>query len=146
MISLNEITVVSSHCSHGRFELRTDVAAICVSSGDGDGIASAISCSDVSPVAKMLAHDIVREAQKAGVPSDDVGSTSDGGLVLDFAGSADRTLTAMISSDGGWTYFSAAIADQQVAAGVVQPAGVGAVMEWAAGRRDDLRGTGVTLG
>jgi hypothetical protein len=130
------------------FRLRTDrQGQICFSSGDPDPGASVIRGSKLTPIAKMRALDVLRQARGLGdALTEDVGLTSDGGVALEFAGPSGRELMIAIGTSGGWTYFSAAVDGRQTKAGILRDDGLPWPVLWVAGSRDELVGPGVIIG
>ena len=131
------------------FHLRTDSSSspICISSGDPDPSASTIRGSKLTPIAKIRALDILRQARAIGEElAEDVGTTTDGGVVMEFAGSSGRELMIAIGEAGGWTYFSAAIDGRQTKAGILRDDGLISAVNWVAGANEELAGPGVITG
>ena len=129
--------------------LRRDSHAdqICVYSGDPDPSASSIRRSNLNPISRIRASEILREARDTGAGlSEDVGPAGDGGLVMEFIGEDGRELMVTVSASGAWTYFATALAGKQVAAGILRDDGIRAAMRWVAGLEKDLSGPGIITG
>jgi hypothetical protein len=120
---------------------------ICISSGDPDPGASTIKRSTLTTIAKMRALDILREARMHGRNLvEDIGTASDGGIVMEFSGPSGRELMIAIGATGGWTYFSAAVGGRQEKAGILRDDGLSWPIQWVSGSRDDLVGPGLVAG
>jgi len=120
---------------------------IYISSHNADRSAAFIRNSELIPIAKLRALETLREARATKRPlAEEVDVAGDGGLVIELRGMGDRELMITISTTGSWTYFSGAVSNKQIAAGILRDDGIKTAVRWVAGLENDLVGPGVIAG